>query len=209
MNISNSRRVMKLAGNLLIYPELAAGYLRHNLMGRASPLELGLPWWPYLAIQFLETRLTKDMRVFEYGTGGSTVFFAERCKEVVSVEDDARWLKRVEEKLAQKGLNNARIRHRPFDFRRPANFRSSDYLRALNESGYSIIIIDGQDWTFRERPECFRRAERFIRPDGVIVVDDSWRYEPLRQNHLAKKVYTFESVGPCRYGVTSADIFFY
>ena len=48
-----------------------------------------------------------------------------------------------------------------------------------------------------------------IKPGGIIVVDDSWRYPKLRQENRAQKHRIFQSVGPCRPGVTSTDIFFY
>ena len=44
---------------------------------------------------------------------------------------------------------------------------------------------------------------------GIVVVDDSWRYPGLRRNHRAKELKIFQSVGPCRPGVTSTDVFFY
>jgi predicted O-methyltransferase YrrM len=59
------------------------------------------------------------------------------------------------------------------------------------------------------RPVCFARAERQVRPGGIIVVDDSWRYPALRQANRARHFRDFQSVGPFRPGVTSTDIFFY
>jgi hypothetical protein len=43
----------------------------------------------------------------------------------------------------------------------------------------------------------------------MIVVDDSWRYPELRAKNRAKRFSVFQSVGPCRPGVTSTDVFFY
>ena len=59
------------------------------------------------------------------------------------------------------------------------------------------------------RPICFRKAEEHVKPNGIIVVDDSWRYPSLRENNRARDVKVFQSVGPCLLGVTSTDVFFY
>ena len=45
-----------------------------------------LPWYSYAAIEFIEDKLKSDFRVFEYGSGQSTLWYAQRVKEVISVE---------------------------------------------------------------------------------------------------------------------------
>src|SRR5262249_26106778 len=69
-------------------------WLRSMGMSR-GPLSDGLPWMPFPAIEFLETLLTPDAKVFEFGSGGSTIFFAARVCELVTVEHDADWLSRA------------------------------------------------------------------------------------------------------------------
>ena len=48
-----------------------------------------------------------------------------------------------------------------------------------------------------------------MQPDSIILVDYFWRYEELLGSNRAKNVNVFESVGPCRFGVTSTAMFFY
>jgi hypothetical protein len=52
-------------------------------------------------------------------------------------------------------------------------------------------------------------AEKSIKKGGIIILDDSWRYDQVRSRNSAKKHVVLKSTGPCRYGVTSTDIFFY
>ena len=101
------------------------------------------------------------------------------------------------------------LKHIPFDFDQPADFASSAYCQALSDSSYDVVIIDGQDKTFRERITCFRHAEPLMLPGSIILVDDFWRYEELITSNRAHNVQVFESVGPCRIGVTSTAMFFY
>jgi predicted O-methyltransferase YrrM len=114
----------------------------------------------------------------------------------------------MREEVARAELRNVELRLHPFDFLKPVAFDSSAYLHALDRT-HDLIVVDGQDWTYDVRPECFVRAEKFIRPGGVIVVDDSWRYRQLRTANNARAVKTFEGVGPCRVGVTSTDLYYY
>jgi hypothetical protein len=186
---------------------------------KKQPLELGLPWISFGAIRFLERFLQPTMQVFEYGSGGSTVFFAARCKRVVSVEDDANWAKQVRRRVG--GMQNVdlifsatpKIRHRsdgqPFE---EGDFTASSYLRAINRMNPDVILIDGsEDWGLKltRRSICFRHVEPAMKSGAIVVLDDSWAYPQLRKSNRAKRVISFWGVGPCRRGCTCTDIFFY
>lgn len=209
MNLSNSQRVMKLLGNLSTRPGDIPRYVRNLPFWGHKPIDVNLPWWSFAAIDFMDSYCSGKESVFEYGTGGSTVFFAQRCKDVTSVEDDASWYSVVDSVIASRALGNVELLMRPFDFHKPVGFEQSEYVTSLGGKNFDIIVIDGQDWKATERPVCFKRAEQHVKPGGIIVVDDSWRYPQLRTSSSAKSVRTFESVGPCRVGVTSTDVYQY
>ena len=129
---------------------------------------------------------------------------------ITAIEDDKRWLTLVQLALEEAGVDKSVVLNFvPFDFDYPVDFSSSDYLKQLGNEFWDVVIIDGQDKTFRERIACFRQAEKFAHPDSIILVDDFWRYEELLDSNSAKNVKVFESVGPCRIGVTSTAMFFY
>ena len=209
MDLTNPQRVAKLAGDLVRHPGNLPRYVAHNLILRKPPVELELPWFSYGAIDFLENYLRKETRVFEFGSGGSTLFFAHRAKSVVAVEDDAQWCEIVSRQIADHGINNVDLRHVPVTFTTDEAFAKSDYLNAVRDSTFDVIVVDGMDWTANVRPICFEVAEKQIAPGGIIVVDDSWRYRELRRTNRARRFEVFETVGPARYGVTSTDMYFY
>ena len=209
MDLTNPQRVAKLAGHLVHHPGNVPRYIAHNLISRKPPVELELPWFSYGAIDLLEKFLRREMRVFEFGSGGSTLFFAQRTKSVSAVEDNAHWCDLVATKLAARGIDNVDLRHVPVAFTTDNAFASSEYLNAVRQSTFDIIIVDGTEWTMNARPICFHAAENQVARGGVIVVDDSWRYRDLRQTNRAQRLEIFESVGPARYGVTSTDVYFY
>src|SRR5690606_17385416 len=71
-------------------------------VGDRTPLERELPWITVGAMREIRKYLKPEMRVFEYGSGGSTLFFARQVKEVVSVEHHAEWYEKVKSTLAEK-----------------------------------------------------------------------------------------------------------
>ena len=204
-----TRKLGRVIGNLMLHPQYLARGLSHNLLHDKGPLELGMPWFSYAAIDFLDLFLEPHMTVCEYGSGGSTVFFAQRAKSVFSIEDNPTWFELVSKKLRERSLPNVTLVLCPFDFKQATDFEHSAYLQAIPDERFDVIVVDGaEEWT-PVRPVCFRKAESRVKRGGIIVLDDSWRYPELRRDHRAKEFKVFESVGPGRPGVTSTDVFFY
>ena len=203
------QKVGRVIGNLLLHPQYIPRCVNHNFLNGKTPLDLEVPWFSYAAIDFLEKFLRPSMNVCEYGSGGSTLFFSRRTKSVYSIEDNQKWYDLVSKRLQQKGVSNVTLTLHPFDFKNPAGFENSEYLNAIPDEKFDVIVVDGsEEWT-QVRPACFQKAERRIKDGGIIVVDDSWRYPKIRNNHHAREFKIFQSVGPCRPGVTSTDVFFY
>ena len=202
-------KIGRVVANLALNPRYVPRTLRHNVINGATPLDLELPWFSYAAIDFLATELRPDMEVCEYGSGGSTLFFARRTHRVFSIEDNPRWFELVTGRLKELALKNVELKLCPFDFKNPKGFEKSDYLHAVPKRKFDVIVVDGTEEWHHVRPICFQHAETFVKPGGMIIVDDSWRYPSLRAKNGAKRHEVFQSVGPCRPGVTSTDIFFY
>jgi predicted O-methyltransferase YrrM len=210
MNLTNAQRILKLAEALITQPKYTPPYLLSNLSKtRFSPLTQNVPWWSFAAIDAAD-RLFPGRRIFEWGSGGSTLRYARKGCQITAIEDDQTWLDAVQAALVAAGVvQQATLHHVPFDFDQPHNFASSSYCQSLSSSQWDVVIIDGQDKTFRERITCFHHADPLMKPGSIILVDDFWRYEELLTSHSAQSVQVFESVGPCRIGVTSTAMFFY
>jgi len=203
------RKIVRVVTNLALHPQYIPRCVTHNLINGKSPLDLEIPWFSYAAIDFLEKFVQPTMSVCEYGSGGSTLFFAKRARSVFTIENDPKWFELVSGRLEKKSLRNVKMTLQPFDFKTPAGFEHSGYLHAIPDERFDIIVVDGmEEWT-QVRPICFQKAEARIKPGGIIVVDDSWRYPALRTQNRARRFRIFKSVGPCRPGVTSTDVFFY
>lgn len=195
---------------LLKRPQDFPRYARHTLTKRQSPLELGLPWMPYSVIDFLDRRLDRNSVVVELGSGGSTLFFADRAGRVITLEENDPWASDVGEALAERGFSNVDLRSVKADFGDLAGLGESEYWRALPTEPADVIVVDSSDYqTHEARPLLFRWAEEIIRSDGVIVVDDAWRYRDLPREAQASRVESFRGLGPGTTRPQWSDVYFY
>jgi hypothetical protein len=211
--LTNFQRSLKLIGHLFSTPGNLVPYFRHSIT-RSSPLELKLPWWSLSAIRKIEKHLKPEHRVLEWGSGGSSVFLAQRCKELTTIEHDQDWFKLVQTVLKEQEIKNSLLHLCEISLENEESFLASPYARSIQET-YEVIVIDGEDHfgpesTWSARESCFDLAQEWVsKEDGLIIVDDSWRYPALREKTNAKKMVIHESIGPCRKGVTSTDFHYY
>jgi protein-L-isoaspartate O-methyltransferase len=130
------------------------------------------PWLVFSAVKYLAANIS-SRRVFEFGSGMSTLWFAERCAQVVSVESNAVWYNDIRQRSTS--LPNVQIIYAD---------TKEDYLRAIaSDSGkFDLIVIDGL-----YRGECAALARRYLSRDGLIVVDNTDKFPDL----AAKVKYLF------------------
>ena len=58
-----------------------------------------IPWLSYPCIDFLNERLNPNLKLFEYGSGNSTFYYAAKVQKVVSVEHDSAWYKKLNKNI--------------------------------------------------------------------------------------------------------------
>ena len=129
-----------------------------------SPIDYesnALPWVTYSFIDFIENRLNKNMVLFEYGAGNSTIYYSSKVKEVHTVEHDIAWFKKVSQGLPK----NVQIENVALEYGGKYSFTSQK-----KEIKYDIIIVDGRD-----RVNCLINSIKSLKEDGVLVLDDSER----------------------------------
>src|SRR5687767_9173995 len=68
------------------------------------------PWTAEAAVAIFRALLTKNMTGLEYGSGNSTLFFAEHMSQLVSVEHDRIWYDHVRKSLDKLHLANVGYR---------------------------------------------------------------------------------------------------
>jgi hypothetical protein len=104
-------RIALLAFALKTVPPLRYLWLRRTFLKKSGfvasawanvPVDAAgrpLAWYTYAALHFLEPRLKPEMRVFEFGAGHSTLWWAARVATVRSIESDPAWVEKLRPKL--------------------------------------------------------------------------------------------------------------
>jgi hypothetical protein len=120
-----------------------------------------IPWFTYPAIEFLEGLDLSAARVFEYGAGNSTRFWAAHAKAVDAVEADAEWYRAIAATLPA----HCSIVLAP---------TIEDYVSAVRRhpQGYDVIVVDGKNED-QGRFRCAQAALEALRPGGMIVLDNA------------------------------------
>jgi len=131
-----------------------------------------LPWYTYPAIEYLKQLDFSERSVFEFGSGNSSLFWAARVRQIISVEDNRDWYALID----QKKHDNQTIILRE---------TKEKYVSSISEwnKKFDIIIVDG-----KYRFECAQAALPHLNGDGMIILDNSdWHPRTaalLRSNDL-------------------------
>ena len=154
---------------------------------------MDLPWWTYEAIDTVDKFLANrggQARVFEYGSGASTVWLARRSGSIDAVEHDAQWVGLVRELLGAATGVQAEVRlHTPavvasgsprVTSRAPSGqgLDFHDYVHTIDDVGgrpFDLVLVDG-----RAREASLMRALDRVADDGLVLLDDAQRdrYRP-------------------------------
>ena len=154
----------------LLFRAVKKGYLHDigwiNSYKTQTPVNINfqpIPWVTYSFISYIENRLNKSMNIFEFGSGNSTLYYAEKVNHVISVEHDKNWF----EKLLENIPENVQLIHCELQY-------GGDYCKTIvsTDSKYSMIIVDGRD-----RVNCILNSTSSLSQDGVLILDDSEREE--------------------------------
>ncbi len=215
-----------LHGNLLdLFRYLPAWW--RSLETHRNTLDDKAPWLAFGAIDFLERFLRRDMLVYEYGSGGSTLYFASRVKKIFSAEHDPAWYGNVMDALRDSDLTNHSVSlfeispDYPAESGDPADpdgyvsididyqgmsfYEYASSIDKFSDDHFDLILIDG-----RSRPSCFKHAEMKLKSGGLLVLDNS---ERLYYNHIHRTLternwtkYVFHGLVPYSYSFSETCI---
>lgn len=120
-----------------------------------------VPWMNYNVISFLEERLTREMKLLEFGSGYSTLFYTHYIDDVTSIEGDPHWYETTKKMVGER----AKVIHVDLN-------ACDNYDPILNNlhAVYDVVVIDG-----RNRVQCAMSVCNILSKQGVIIFDDSMR----------------------------------
>ena len=154
-----------------------------------------IPWMTYPAIFYLSQLDLTKCRIFEWGSGNSTVYFSERAKTVTAVESKKEWFDYVDKSRA------ANVDLRLVD--------QDNYAKIISQfdSKYDVISIDGDIY---RRYECSYYAVDALNDGGMIILDNS-DWLPKTTEYLRSKDFIqvdFCGLGPINNYAWCTSIFF-
>jgi predicted O-methyltransferase YrrM len=149
--------------------------------------ELDVPWWTYGAIDDVDEWLAaraRPIRAFEWGSGASTMWLADRVDRIDSVEHHRGFGEMIRSELEQGSWRADHVRLHivePIASETPeigsrkegaGRLDFAAYVRHIDLVGgdFDLIVIDG-----RAREACLTAALRHVAPDGILVFDNTLR----------------------------------
>jgi predicted O-methyltransferase YrrM len=153
-------------------PRYIVNRTRQMLYERAHPDD---PWLAPAAIDLLRSLLRPADRGLEFGSGRSTVWFAQCVDALTSVEHDERWHASVSAMLTAKGLGNVDYVLAPGDQPMERGGESA-YARtalAFPDESLNFALIDGH---YRDYSAKFALPK--LKPGGMLIIDNVNWYLP-------------------------------
>jgi hypothetical protein len=162
--LSLALRIAYMLGRMIFskHPGDVVTWVR-SMRKRSEPLSMALPWLTFDAIRAIDKHLVPDSRLFEFGSGHSTLYWAQRGVRVYSMEDDATWFELARNKLA--AYPNAAV-----------SFAADErgYAHGIDhvDGQFDVVLVDGAF-----RMSCIDTAVPRVRPGGLLVVDNTdWHW---------------------------------
>ncbi|HZX75297.1 MAG TPA: class I SAM-dependent methyltransferase [Cyclobacteriaceae bacterium] len=205
-----------IKNNLVRLPGFSFGYLRYRIarpilkFNYRSALKKipSAPWMSIAAINIFDAILNKEMKGFEFGSGGSTIFFSKRAGHLVSLEHDVAWHTQIIKRFEDLQVKNVdyHLVEKENDSNKPSLIgkRNDDYtvpftpatcyvnyysfIDRYEKESFDFIIVDG-----RARVECAEHAIPKLKKGGILILDNSerLRYKPVHDTLMSwKKVFT-------------------
>jgi predicted O-methyltransferase YrrM len=149
-------------------PQCLYALLRRRLWIRTHP---GVPWLTRQAVEILDDRLKPTDVGLEWGSGRSTLWFAQRVAHLTSIEHNDHWYNRIKKLLSDKGIKNVDLFFAPLKAKNGAQLQYFRIAAKLSKASLDFILIDG-----RLRDQCTELALKLIKPAGCLIIDDAARY---------------------------------
>ena len=126
------------------------------------------PWIVPAAIGWLRRNVRSSWSILELGSGRSTVWFARRAGEVISLEDNEYWYERTRERVATAKLVNVELRLRAIE-------AFPGEVSSLPDARFDLVVVDFLEAPAVSRIDVLRPAREKVRPGGHLLLDDSDR----------------------------------
>lgn len=151
----------------ILYSYRTGHFLSSIKMAAVSRTGEPLPWYTYPIIDFLKYRDYRSKVILEFGGGQSTLWWADRAKQVITCEGDRSWY----EKILKTMPRNVNLNYVSMESAQVNVSQVRDVLRVRSHDKFDVIVIDG---LYRE--EMVKIALDVVAEDGIIICDNAEGY---------------------------------
>lgn len=162
-------------------------FFRWRKLVYSNSVDARLPWISFPVIDFLDTAVKPGNRVFEFGGGGSSVYFIDKGAEVYTIEHNKEWFDILSGKLKATakwhGIFVTPEKDESFteNFANPDLYFSADkdykgynfkaYASSIDQyESFDFVLVDG-----RARPSCMKHGIAKLKSGGFLILDNSDR----------------------------------
>lgn len=131
------------------------------------------PWLSTETNKFLDSYINHDTVILEFGAGNSIIWFSSKTKNLITIEHDPIWYQKIKSQI------NTEIRLIP----RPYNHVYDEFP----DEFFDFILVDGRD-----RVKCVESAHKKIKPNGILILDNSERERYSAVFNILNKHYDFK-----------------
>jgi hypothetical protein len=161
-----TRHLFRRAGAILgpAMFSIAGGHLLSAITSRSvDAFGKPIPWYTYPAIDFLRELDLAQCKVAEFGSGHSTLWWAERAGQVLALESNPEWFEAISQKT--EAMPHVDVRR----VATPAEAKSH-----LQPDFYDIIVVDdGSGVGPKGRPLNVETAFAMVKRTGIVIVDNA------------------------------------
>ena len=139
------------------------------------------------AVEILTGWLLPTDSVLEWGSGRSTLWFAQRVQRLISVEHDRDWYTTVGKQLSEaQGIHAAVERHLIPGGESADDGAGLEYSHItdhIGDTSLDLVLVDGI-----QRDICAAAALPKLRPGGILVLDNAdWYFQTGTRTPAAKR----------------------
>jgi hypothetical protein len=164
--------------HLVLSPRSLPRYAVDRLTIRVRDVVKGRqPWITADALELLDQLLRPTDRGLEYGSGGTTAWFAKRVAFLDSVEGSSRWYGPLEQDLASRQVTNVALYLVSKDELGLDSPEHRDgYINVnpgLEAESLDFVFVDGE-----YRDDCALRGVKVLKSGGLMILDNATAYLP-------------------------------
>jgi len=149
-----------------------------------------VPWFVDDAVDFIEKEIDEGniKSVLEFGSGASTIWFADRVDIIVSVEHSRQWYDSISEILKRKTN---------LDYRLRGDNYQSVCKEELPVKLFDMVVVDGRD-----RVACSIEGGKLLKSGGLLVLDNSEReeFQEIHEYYKEWESFSWTQQGPDKEG---------